>query len=78
MLKNYQKVEVLNQNYRQKYYRILKNWDFKTKVIGRDIAKFSRGEIYKPSPQAERLKNSQEVELINHRYRQKYCKIFNR
>ena len=44
------------------------------KIIGKNIAKFWRGGIYKPSIQAEILKNSQEVEFINQDYRQKYCK----
>ena len=48
------------------------------KITVRNIAKFSRGGIYKPSLQAEILQNSQVVELINHQYRQKYCKILNR
>ena len=46
-------VEVLNQNYMQRYCKILKRWKFKTKSIGRNIAKLSRGGIYKPSVQAE-------------------------
>ena len=45
------------------------------KITVRNIAKFSRGGIYKPSLQAEILQNYQEVEFINHHYRQKSCKI---
>ena len=33
---------------------------------GRNIEKFSRGGIYKPSVQAEILQNSQDVEFINY------------
>ena len=45
ILQNYTEVEYLKQNYRYRYYKILKWWDFKTKITGRDIANFSRSEI---------------------------------
>ena len=44
-------------------------WDFKIRIKGRNIAEFSRGGIFKPSLQAEILKNIQEVELLNQKYR---------
>ena len=39
-----------------------------------NIAKLSRGGIYKTEIQAEMLQNSQEVEVINQSYRQTYYK----
>ena len=44
-------------------------------LAGRNISKLWRGGICKPSAQTEILKMSQEVEFINHQYRQKYWKI---
>ena len=44
-------------------------------LAGRNIVKFWKGEIHKPSSQTEILQNSQEVIFISHQYRQKYWKI---
>ena len=45
--------------------------EFADKITGKNIAKFSRGGIYKPSVQVEVLQNDEEVEFINHHYRNK-------
>ena len=46
MLQNSQEVEFQNQNYKQRYCKSLKRWNFWTKITDRNIAKFSRGGIY--------------------------------
>ena len=45
---NYQEVEFINKNYRQRYCKIIKGWNFITKITGRYIAIFSRGGVLKP------------------------------
>ena len=45
--------------------------EFTKQITGKNITNFSRGGIYKPSVQAEVFQNYQEVEFINHHYRQK-------
>ena len=49
-----------------------------SKITGKNIAKFSRGGVFKPKLQAEILQTSQEVESKNQNYRQKYCKMIKR
>ena len=58
-------MESLKQNYRQRYCRILKWWNFKSKITGIYIAKLSRGGISKMKLQAEILQNYQEVAFKN-------------
>ena len=48
ILKNSQEAEVLNKSYRQRYCKLLDRQKLKTKNTDRNIAKFSRGGIYKP------------------------------
>ena len=42
---------------------------------GKNIAKYSRGNIYKTEIQSEIVQNYQEVKLLNQNYKQKYCNI---
>ena len=44
----------------------------------KNITTLSRGVIYKPSLQAEILRNSQDVEFISHHYRLKYYKKYSK
>ena len=63
ILQNSQEGGFLNENYRQRYCKFLKAWNLKTKSAGRNIAKFSRGGIYKTEIQAEILQMFQEVKF---------------
>ena len=66
-------MEVLKENYRQKYYRILKRQNLSNRNIGTDIAKFSRGVSYKPGFQAKILQNSKETRVFPYtKYSHKY------
>ena len=51
---------------------------YKTINIGSNMVKYQDVEITKPSIQAEILQNSHELELINKKYKQKYCKFLKR
>ena len=75
---NSQEVEFINQNYRQKYCKLLKRWNLWTKITGINVVKSWGGEIYKPTLHSKIFQNSQEVEFINQDYRQKYCRIIKR
>ena len=78
ILQNPEEVKSINQYYRQKYCKILKRWDLLTKITGINIEISGRGEIYKPTLQAEILQNPEEAKSINQHYRQKYWEIIKR
>ena len=58
-------MDLIKQKYRQRYFNILKRWKFKTKITGRNIAKLSRGGIYKPGSQAKILQDSKDIQGNN-------------